>query len=100
MKQLAWEGREVWFQFLELPQAIFKKQIKIWFQVGIWIPETNLDERMKVDNVSLTVDVYIQLNGPNKVRLVNYMASIKKVNICSSKLHEIFQIGKQKMEAI
>ena len=34
---------------------------------------------MKVDNASLTVDIYIQLNGPNKVRLVNYMASIKKV---------------------
>ena len=29
---------------------------------------------MKVDNACLTADIYIQLNGPNKVRLVNYMA--------------------------
>ena len=29
---------------------------------------------MKVDNACLTADIYIQLNGPNKARLVNYMA--------------------------
>ena len=35
---------------------------------------SSLEERMKVDNACLTTDIYIQLNGPNKVRLVNYMA--------------------------
>jgi len=55
--------------------VILDKSIK---KVGIWIPETPLEERMKVDNACLTADIYIQLNGPNKVRLVNYMAQIKK----------------------
>ena len=33
---------------------------------------------MKIDVASLNSEIYIKLNGPNKTRLVNYMASIKK----------------------
>ena len=33
---------------------------------------------MKVDLATLSVEVYIKLNGPNKSRMVNYMATIKK----------------------
>ena len=46
--------------------------------MGIWIPETPLEKGMKFDIASLTADIYIQLNGPNKTRLVNYMVRIKK----------------------
>ena len=60
------------YQVLDLGlMVILDRSIK---KVGIWIPETPLEERMKVDSACLTADIYIQLNGPNKVRLVNYMA--------------------------
>jgi len=44
--------------------------------VGIWIPETVLDEDIKVENGR--ADIYIQLRGPKHIRMVNYIASIEK----------------------
>ena len=49
-------------------------------KMGIWIPETILDENVKVDSAALEVEVYIQLTGPHKSRLINCMATIKKEN--------------------
>ena len=37
-----------------------------------------MDEDIKIHNDSKTVDLYIKLKGPNKLRLVNYLASTKK----------------------
>jgi len=44
--------------------------------VGIWIPETVLDEDIKVENGR--ADIYIQLRGPKHIRMVNYIASVEK----------------------
>lgn len=47
-------------------------------KLGIWIPETTLDQDLKVDKDAMQVEIYIQLTGPNKSRLVNCNAIIKK----------------------
>ena len=64
------------YQILDLGLMVtLDKSIR---KLGIWIPETILDEDIKIHNVSMTVDLYIELKGPKKLRLVNYLASIKK----------------------
>jgi len=63
------------YQVLDLGLKIcLDRELKM---IGIWLPETVLDDHIKVNNASLNVEIYIQLNG-HKKRLINHLASIKK----------------------
>jgi len=63
------------YQVLDLGLKIsLDRELKM---IGIWLPETVLDDHIKVNNSALNVEIYIQLNG-HKKRLINHLASIKK----------------------
>jgi len=47
-------------------------------RVGVWIPETILDEAVKADPGATEMEIYIQLTGPDKARLISSMVGFKK----------------------
>ena len=64
------------YQILDLDlSVILDKNVR---KVGIWIPETILDEDINITDKEMTADIYIKLQGHKSTRLVNYIAKIKK----------------------
>lgn len=47
-------------------------------KLGIWIPETVLDDQYRVDVNAMEIEIYIQLIGPYKSRLISCVSSVKK----------------------